>query len=345
MNNYQDEVVALSRIASEGSRPQAEAAGYPRGMYTHVLAERRNLPLAVAQKIGDLQGFTPDGFSDHSARSYLCRDDADLELLESLGFQIFWRALIQSRRELNGGVVLQRYAFITLVHGNTWQDGVLRMSTPKFTELLAKRGLNDLPSLVVETEDIGCLNRFQDAYESDSPRVTLGNQFFDNQSEFTEYFEGVVEGWINNAKQKIPTHIKHSLYPELRLFDYFEDQLFNQYLQKFSVETYLYPVFKDVQGVDAMGVQEDGTPVFIEIRYLTPRMSLLITRDQMLAQHLLVFRKQPNSIYALTYDGPTRQVIDVLENRSIKVSAMMLLQNQLGELNKSVELGKRLKMR
>ena len=74
MYNYQDEVVALSRIASEGSRPQAEAAGYPRGMYTHVLAERRHLPLAVAHKIGDLQGFTPDGFSDHSARSYLCRD-------------------------------------------------------------------------------------------------------------------------------------------------------------------------------------------------------------------------------------------------------------------------------
>lgn len=36
----------------------------------------------------------------------------------------------------------------------------------------------------------------------------------------TEYFEGVVEGWINNAKQKIPTHIKNSLYPELRLFDF-----------------------------------------------------------------------------------------------------------------------------
>ena len=345
MYNYQDEVVALSRIASEGSRPQAEAAGYPRGMYTHVLAGRRNLPLTVAHKIGDLQGFTTDGFSGHSARSYLCRNGADVETLESLGFQILWRALIQTKRELNEGVVLQRYALITLVHGNTWRDGVLRMSTKRFAELLAKRGIRDLSSFVVETEDIGHLNGFQEAYESDSPRVIQGNQFFENQSEFTDYFEGVVEGWINNAKQKIPTHIEHSLYPELRLFDYFDDQLFNQYLQKFSVETYLYPVFKDVPSVDAMGVQEDGTPVFVEIRYLTPRMSLLITRNQMLAQHLLVFRKQPNSIYELTYDGPTRQVIDVLENRSIKVSAMMLLQNQLGGLNKSIEMGKRLKRR
>jgi hypothetical protein len=345
MYNYQDEIVALSRIASEGSRPQAEAAGYPRGMYTHVLAGRRNLPLAVAHKIGDLQGFTTDGFSGHSARSYLCRNGADLEVLESLGFQILWRALIQSRRELNEGVVLQRYALITLVHGNTWRDGVLRMSTPKFTELLAKRGLNDLPSLVVETEDIGCLNRFQEAYESDSPRVTLGNQFFENKSEFTKHFEDVIEGWISNSKQKIPACFEPSQYPPLRLFDFFDDQVFNQYLQKFSAETYLYPVFKDVQSVDAMGVQEDGTPVFIEIRYLTPRMSLLITRDQMLAQHLLVFRKQPNSIYELTYDGPTRQVIDVLENRSIKVSAMMLLQSQLFELNEGVGVGQRLKRR
>lgn len=345
MYNYQDEVVALSRIASEGSRPQAEAAGYPRGMYTHVLAERRHLPLAVAHKIGDLQGFTHDGFSGHSARSYLCRDGADLEALESLGFQIFWRALIQSRRELNEGVVLQRYALITLVHGNTWRDGVLRMSTQRFTELLTKKGICDLSSFVVETEDIGHLNRFQEAYESDSPRVIQGNHFFENQSEFTEYFKDVIEKWISNSKQKIPARFEPSLYPPLRLFDFFEDQLFNQYLQKFSVETYLYPVFKDVQSVDAMGVQEDGTPVFIEIRYLTPRMSLLITRDQMLAQHLLVFRKQPNSIYELTYDGPTRQVIDVLENRSIKVSAMMLLQNQLGELNEGVEMGKRLKRR
>ncbi len=345
MYNYQDEVVALSRIASEGSRPQAEAAGYPRGMYTHVLAERRNLPLAVAHKIGDLQGFTPDGFSDHSARSYLCRNGADLEALESLGFQIMWRALIQSRRELNEGVVLQRYALITLVHGNTWRDGVLRMSTPRFTEILAKRNLGDLPSLVVETEDIGYLNRFGEAYESDSPRVIQGNLFFQNQSEFTQYFEGVVERWINNSKQKIPTRVEPSLYPPLQLFDFFDDQLFNQHLQKFSAETYLYPVFKDVPSVDAMGVQEDGTPVFIEIRYLTPRMSLLITRDQMLAQHLLVFRKQPNSTYELTYDGPTRQLIDVLENRSIKVSAMMLRQNQLGELNEGVGVGQRLKRR
>jgi hypothetical protein len=345
MYNYQDEIVALSRIASEGSRPQAEAAGYPRGMYTHVLAERRNLPLAVAHKIGELQGFTPEGFSKHSARSYLCRDGADLEALESLGFQIFWRALIQSRRELNAGVVLQRYALITLVHGNTWQDGVLRMSTPRFTELLAKRDLGDLPSLVVETEDIGYLNRFQEAYESDSPRVIQGNLLFENQADFTQYFGDVVERWINHSKQKIPTRVEPSLYPPLRLFDFFDDQLFNQHLQKFSAETYLYPVFKDVPSVDAMGVQEDGTPVFIEIRYLTPRMSLLITRDQMLAQHLLVFRKQPNSIYALTYDGPTRQVIDVLENRSIKVSAMMLHQNQLGEVNEGVEMGKRLKRR
>lgn len=345
MYNYQDEVVALSRIASEGSRPQAEAAGYQRGMYTHVLARRRNLPEAAAHKIGVLQGFTPYGFIGHCVRSYLCRDEADLESLERIGFKILWRALIQSRRELNSGVVLQRYALITIVHGNTWQDGVLRMSTPRFTELLAKRDLGDLPSLVVETEDIGYLNRFGEAYESDSPRVIQGNLFFQNQADFTQYFGDVVERWINNSKQKIPTRVEPSLYPELRLFDYFEDQLFNQYLQKFSVETYLYPVFKDVQGVDAMGVQEDGTPVFIEIRYLTPRMSLLITRDQMLAQHLLVFRKQPNSIYALTYDGPTRQVIDVLENRSIKVSAMMLLQNQLGELNEGVGVGQRLKRR
>ena len=345
MYNYQDEIVALSRIASEGSRPQAEAAGYPRGMYTHVLAERRNLPLVVAHKIGDLQGFTPDGFSGHSARSYLCRDRADLDVLESLGFQILWRSLIQSRRELNAGVVLQRYALITLVHGNTWRDGVLRMSTPRFTELLAQRNLGDLPSLVVETEDIGYLNRFLEAYESDSPRVTLGNQFFNNQVDFTQYFGDVIEEWISNSKQKIPNRIEPSLYPELRLFDFYEDQLFNQYLQKFSVEAYLYPVFKDVQSVDAMGVQEDGTPVFIEIRYLTPRMSLRITRDQMLAQHLLVFRKQPNSIYELTYDGPTSPVIDVLEKIAIKVSTMMMHQNQLGELNKSIEMGKRLKRR
>ena len=345
MYNYQDEIVALSRIASEGSRPQAEAAGYPRGMYTHVLAERRNLPLAVAHKIGELQGFTTDGFSGHSARSYLCRDGADLELLESLGFQILWRALIQSRRELNAGVVLQRYAFITLVHGNTWRDGVLRMSTQRFAELLAKRGIHDLSSLVVETEDIGYLNRFQEAYESDSPRVIQGNQFFENQADFTQYFGDVVEGWINNSKQKIPTRVEPSLYPPLRLFDFFEDKLFNQHLQKFSVETYLYPVFKDFQSVNAMGIQEDGTPVFVEIRYLTPQMSLRITRDQMLAQHLLVFRRQPNSIYELTYDGPTSPVIDVLEKIAIKVSTMMMHQNQLGELNKSIEMGKRLKWR
>jgi hypothetical protein len=345
MYNYQDEIVALSRIASEGSRPQAEAAGYPRGMYTHVLAGRRNLPLAVAHKIGDLQGLTPYGFSEHSARSYLCRNESDLDVLESLGFQILWRALIQSRRELNEGVVLQRYALITLVHGNTWRDGVLRMSTQRFTELMAKRDLVDLPSLVVETEDIGHLNRFQEAYESDSPRVIQGNHFFENQSEFTEYFEGVVERWINNSKQKIPKRVEPSLYPPLRLFDFFEDKLFNQHLQKFSVETYLYPVFKDVPSVDAMGVQEDGTPVFVEIRYLTPQMSLRITRDQMLAQHLLVFRKQPNSIYQLIYDGPTRPVIDLLENLAIKVSTVMLLQNQLDKLNKGIEMGKRLKWR
>jgi hypothetical protein len=345
MYNYQDEVVALSRIASEGSRPQAEAAGYPRGMYTHVLARRRNLPEAAAHKIGVLQGFTPDGFIGHCVRTYLCRDDADLESLESIGFKILWRALIQSKRELNAGVVLQRYAFITLVHGNTWRDGVLRMSTPKFTELLVKRGLNDLPSLVVETEDIGCLNRFQEAYESDSPRVTLGNQFFENQSEFTKHFEDVIEGWISNSKQKIQARFEPSLYPPLRLFDFFDDQVFNQYLQNFSVETYLYPVFKDVQSVDAMGVQEDGTPVFIEVRYLTPRMSLQITRDLKVAQHLLVFRKQRNSVYELIYDGPTRPVIDLLENRSIKVSAMMMHQNQLGEVNERVEVGQRLKRR
>lgn len=345
MYNYQDEIVALSRIASEGSRPQAEAAGYPRGMYTHVLAGRRNLPPTVVHKIGDLQGFTTDGFSGHSARSYLCRNGGYLETLESLGFQILWRALIQTKRELNEGVVLQRYALITLVHGNTWRDGVLRMSTQRFAELLAKRGIRDLSSFVVETEDIGHLNSFQEEYESDSPRVIQGNQFFENQSEFTEYFEGVVEGWINNAKQKIPTRVEPSLYPPLRLFDFFDDQLFNQHLQKFSAETYLYPVFKDVPSVDAMGVQEDGTPVFVVIRYLTPQMSLRITRDQMLAQHLLVFRRQPNSIYELTYDGPTSPVIDVLEKIAIKDSTMMMHQNQLGELNKSIEMGKRLKRR
>ena len=156
--NYPHQLIALARLASNGARALAISAGIDDQRFHRVFSNRLKMPADMEPVLGQAIGFEQTGFTDVSVRSAICKQIADIDALQELGFSFDPICKVATERMINGGTTLQKYFIAKLTFAGTFRVLVVRMATIKFDELFSRYEDLQLPTVQVGTNQISFLN-------------------------------------------------------------------------------------------------------------------------------------------------------------------------------------------
>jgi len=334
VENFQEIVVAWSKLASVGARPMAESVGIDRDFFARVLNKRRDLPLDNAKKLGDAMGVTIDGFVPQRIQSNLCRHLEDLTAIENLGFEVRFLAQIKSRKEVKGGKSLQKYMFVYFAYQKTVRLSVLRMATEKWHRLMEQLKFPELPIVEVDTLLVSELNSID---------VTIDVQpWQDFKSVLPRSNKKYVEKWMQALLEQLvlgqveksersgaPKRIDRKT-AVLRITE--KHAALSEWPEaavNYAKVHFLAPLSQDFFPAMAVGKRADSAIVSVYVASINNKDTLILERDfHNKVGHALIFFLNPlNSFskYEVLYDGPMQVLIEAATSRNLNQDTLISL--------------------
>jgi hypothetical protein len=312
VKNFQETVVAWSKLASIGARPMAEFVGIDRDFYARVLNKRRELPQENAESLGGALGIRHDGFVPMRIQSHLCRHLEDLAAIEELGFEAHYIAHIKTSKEVKGGQSLQKYILVNFSQSGVGRLSILRMATAKWHRLIEQLNFPDLPIIEIETPLISELNAIDEPVE-----VVLWSQL---QSAI-QAKENLV---IADQMQKLLLQLINKKIDQVGMgSDAKRIDRKTDLLRLAEVHTtmsdwpaaavhyaqshVIVPLTQEFSPANAAGIRNDEERVFVYVTTLGDTQCLTLERDiQSKVDQVLIFYAnplKPKSTYEVLFDG------------------------------------------
>lgn len=319
--NYPQQLIALARLASNGARALAISAGIDDQRFHRVFSNRLKMPADMEPVLGQAIGFEQTGFTDVSVRSAICKQIADIDTLQELGFSFDPICKVATERMINGGTSLQKYFIAKLTFAGTFRVLIVRMATIKFDELFIRYEDLQIPTVQVGTNQISFLNevvvRCDDQTKQDGLMHALQAATKHNLGSLI----AEVESWLAAGSKRQPREIAQRRPTDLVRVAETEARFneWNEPTRQMSKTHHLYPVTSQLRTVDAIGQLADGTPVFVEVKTLkNGRPSPLSPSSKLHCQHMVVFNQtgtDTDPLFTLLYDGPMKLVLDAINSQ------------------------------
>jgi hypothetical protein len=327
VKNFQEIVVAWAKLASVGARPVAESVGIDRDFFARVLNKRRDLPQKDAKELGEKFGLTPEGFVPRRLESNLCRHLEDLKALETLGFEVKFRAQIKSQKEVKGGKSLQKYMLVRFRFQKTSRLSILRMATEKWHRLMEELNFPDLPIVEIDTllmPELNSINASVDHFEWQNVEVAMRLADKDDaakclQALLMPLINDQIErsGKLSNSKRvDRKTTVLRLAEKHATICEWPEAAM------NYAKVHFLSPLTQDFSPAMAVGKRADNSIVSVYIASITDKDTLTFEEDfHTKVGHILIFFANPLnplSKYQVLFDGPTSYLIELAVKHNLK---------------------------
>jgi cell fate (sporulation/competence/biofilm development) regulator YmcA (YheA/YmcA/DUF963 family) len=373
VGNFQEIVMAWSKLASVGARPLAESVGIDRDFFARALNKRRELPEQEAKLLGDALDVHENGFGRLKIQSNLCRQLEDLSAVEDLGFKITYLANIKTQKEVRGGKSLQKYLLVHFKYGGIARLSVLRMATEKWMRLMEKIGFPDLPIVEVNTHWIALLNSIDEQLEpevwdllikkpqDDEPKLLLDE---DEVEEIRPEIEGPnVSAWLkryvedvfsNHEKSASKISMVKTVHRQTELSRMVDKQSalaeWPEAAKEFAHKFVIAPIATEFLPAMAVGIRSDQKRVCLYLASMNDKEILRFDAEfKNKVDHVLIFLTKPwasSEKYEVHYDGPVEQLYKATgqceekQNTGISLSA-----KDIHYLDKDIQSNQRLMQR
>lgn len=329
MENFNEIVIAWSKLAAIGARPIAESVGIDREFYARVLNNRRGLPDVDAVALGKAMGLTKTGFEPFKIQSNLCRQLEDLQAVVELGFKLTYLAQILTRKEMMGGSSLQKYIAIHFSYHGVGRICFFRMASQKWDRLDREVDLIKLPVVTVDTAIVSLLNNINESIEPDE-FARFESLLDHNDAEMKDWLQNKLDTLVANQDSRrvnfnTVRRIQRNTFLSRIVEKHTSLTQWPDVAKKFTKTHVLSPLVTDFQPAMALGMTEKGERVFVYMRQLDKdELFYLKPEVESKVDHLLIFSPHPkyDDVIELIYDGPVASLIKQEESSHQKISTV-----------------------
>jgi hypothetical protein len=305
-----NQLLALSRLASNGAKALALSAGLDAQQFHRVFSDRARMPDEMEAALSKELAFATEGFLDYSVQASNCRQLDDIERLQKLGFKWQPVCFIASAREVAGGSPLQRYCITTVEIQGSLRVWVLRMAAIKFGDFFGKYEPGSIPTIVVPTKEIAFLNDVKVIYESTADQEKLkqaiekasNNDLTALMEEVQTWIASGIAGSKKSEVRQRPTVVAKIADEQSRFHDW------DKPTRKLAMTHEFYPISVKFTSVDGVGMLADGTPVFVDVVTLKRgQRKQVSSKVRKHCQHVVAFQRTGTDTdpkFEMVFDGP-----------------------------------------
>ena len=336
MGNFQETVIAWSKLATVGARPLAESVGIDRAFFARALNKRRELTEEETNLLAGVLDMHENGFGQLRIQSNLCRQLDDLNAVENLGFEITYLAHIKTQKEVRGGKSLQKYLLVHFSYHGMGRLSILRMATEKWMRLIEKLGFPNLPLFEVNTQWVSLLNSINEPLkpkewhklvtlwvDADEPKMLLDD---DEVEEIRQKIQGpnfaawlqkyAEEVFLNREENISKITLARTLVRQNELSRMVDKQSalaeWPEAAKDFAKKIVIAPIATEFAPAMAIGIRRDQKRVFVYLTSMHDEEILTLKEDfKGKVDHVLIFLTKPwQSLekYEVHYDGPVEQL-------------------------------------